>query len=121
MQFALRQLVRCTELCMACHEAMGEGLGSGSLKPYVCEKPLCLYQYLSLGFGPSIEHEIINNPLVVDVLVSLAYSAVISGRIRDFPLALSVTVPNLNKVSQGAVVRVDEGFTSMKEPPGNEV
>ena len=121
MQFALRQLVRCTELCMACHEAMGEGLGSGSLKPYVCEKPLCLYQYLSLGFGPSIEHEIINNPLVVDVLVSLAYSAVISGRIRDFPLALSVTVPNLNKVSQGAVVRVDEGFTSMKAPPGNEV
>ncbi|GJN85066.1 hypothetical protein PLIIFM63780_008630 [Purpureocillium lilacinum] len=120
MQFALRQLVRCTELCMACHEAMGEGLGSGSLKPYVCEKPLCLYQYLSLGFGPSIEHEIINNPLVVDVLVSLAYSAVISGRIRDFPLALSVTVPNLNKGNKGVQLPSYLRFRFLQGAPGKE-
>ncbi|UNI19842.1 E2 ubiquitin-conjugating enzyme [Purpureocillium takamizusanense] len=121
MQFALRQLVRCTESCVACQESMGEGLGSGCLKPYVCEKPLCLYQYLSLGFGPSIEHEIINNPLVVDFLVSLLYSAVMTARIREVPLALAVKVPNVNKAARGAVVRVNETFTSVRVPFGNEI
>ncbi len=44
-----------------------------ALKPYVCDKPLCLYQYMSLGFGPSIEHEIISQPYVVDLLTTFCY------------------------------------------------
>lgn len=53
-QFALMYLVRCTEFCLVCHDRItGE---FEALKPYVCEKPLCLYQYMSLGFGPSVEH-----------------------------------------------------------------
>ena len=46
-----------------------------ALKPYVCSKPLCLYQYMSLGFGPSVEHEIATQPYVVDLLVSFAYTS----------------------------------------------
>lgn len=53
-QFALRYLVRCTEYCLVCHDKLSNEFEA--LKPYVCDKPLCLYQYMSLGFGPSIEH-----------------------------------------------------------------
>lgn len=44
MQYTLRHLVLCTEFCLVCHckiEASFE-----ALKPYVCDKPLCLYQYM---------------------------------------------------------------------------
>jgi ubiquitin-conjugating enzyme E2 Q len=77
-QFAMRYLVRCTEFCLVCHDRLtGE---FEALKPYVCDKPLCLYQYMSLGFGPSIEHEILTQPFVVDLLVSFCYAAtVVSG------------------------------------------
>lgn len=92
MQVALRQFVRCTEFCMVCYMALEDG--PGSLKPYVCDKPLCLYQYLSLGFGPSIEHEIINSPRVVDLLISFFYSAVWDGQLREFPTVLPLKVPN---------------------------
>lgn len=61
-QFALRYLVRCTEYCLVCHDKLRDEFEA--LKPYVCDKPLCLYQYMSLGFGPSIEHgESYNPPL----------------------------------------------------------
>lgn len=53
-QFALMYLVRCTEFCLVCHDRMSGEFEA--LKPYVCDKPLCLYQYMSLGFGPSVEH-----------------------------------------------------------------
>jgi ubiquitin-conjugating enzyme E2 Q len=77
-QFAMRYLVRCTQFCLVCHDRLtGE---FEALKPYVCDKPLCLYQYMSLGFGPSIEHEILTQPFVVDLLVSFCYAAtVVSG------------------------------------------
>jgi ubiquitin-conjugating enzyme E2 Q len=77
-QFAMRYLVRCTQFCLVCHDRLtGE---FEALKPYVCDKPLCLYQYMSLGFGPSIEHEILTQPFVVDLLVSFCYVAtVVSG------------------------------------------
>ena len=72
-QFLLRYLTRCTEFCLVCHDRIKEDFGA--LKPYVCEKPLCLYQYMSLGFGPSIEHEILTQPYVVDLLVSFCYAS----------------------------------------------
>lgn len=78
-QFSLRYLVRCTEYCLVCHDKIEEQFDA--LKPYVCSKPLCLYQYMSLGFGPSIEHEILTQPYVVDLLVSFCYaSAMVSYR-----------------------------------------
>ncbi|PNH36568.1 hypothetical protein BJF96_g261 [Verticillium dahliae] len=68
MQFALRYLVNCTKYCMVCHLKTSDAFAA--ITPYVCDNPLCLYQYMSLGFGPSIEHEIISQPLVVDLLIS---------------------------------------------------
>jgi ubiquitin-conjugating enzyme E2 Q len=73
IQFTLRYLSRCTEFCLVCHDRIKEDFEA--LKPYVCEKPLCLYQYMNLGFGPSVEHEILTQPYVVDLLVSFCYIA----------------------------------------------
>ena len=91
MQFALRHLVRCTEFCLVCHckvEADFE-----ALKPYVCSKPLCLYQYMNLGFGPSIEHEIITQPHVVDLLISFCYASSYTYKLRYLPTGMALMVP----------------------------
>jgi len=74
MQFAMQYFMRCTEYCLRCHRKLEEDFGA--LRPYVCSDPLCLFQYLAMGFGPSIEHEILTEPYVVDLLVSLCYAAV---------------------------------------------
>ncbi|POR33901.1 Poly [ADP-ribose] polymerase 8 [Tolypocladium paradoxum] len=102
MQLALRQLAHCTEYCMACHAKLEDG--PGSLKPYVCASPLCLYQYLSLGFGPSLEHEIINSPYVIDLLVSFFYSATKSGLLREFPSGLALKLPVIDEESKKNMV-----------------
>lgn len=102
MQLALRQLAHCTEYCMACYAKLEDG--PGSLKPYVCARPLCLYQYLSLGFGPSLEHEIVNSPYVVDLLISFFYSANQSGLLREFPPGLALKVPTVDKKAKNMVV-----------------
>ncbi|KAL8793832.1 MAG: hypothetical protein Q9195_003557 [Heterodermia aff. obscurata] len=93
MQFSLRHLVRCTEFCLVCHCKVETDFEA--LKPYVCSKPLCLYQYMALGFGPSIEHEIMSQPQVVDLLVSFCYSsAYTSNALKVFPDGMGMTVPN---------------------------
>ncbi|KAF5642819.1 hypothetical protein F52700_3045 [Fusarium sp. NRRL 52700] len=92
MQFGLQRLIKCTKYCVVCHRRV-EG-GFEAVKPFVCESELCLYQYLSLGFGQSIEHEIINNPYVVDLLVSFFYAAVIRSRLREFPRGLGLKCPS---------------------------
>ncbi|KAL9093244.1 MAG: hypothetical protein Q9159_000421 [Coniocarpon cinnabarinum] len=46
MQLLLRHFVRCTEFCLVCHTKLDNQLEA--LKPYVCEKPLCLFQYMKL-------------------------------------------------------------------------
>ncbi len=91
MQFALRHLVRCTEFCLVCHCKVD--MDFEALKPYVCSKPLCLYQYMALGFGPSIEHEIVSQPHVVDLLVSFCYASANYGRLGSFPVGMGLTVP----------------------------
>jgi ubiquitin-conjugating enzyme E2 Q len=91
MQFVLRHFVRCTEFCLICFNKMPDDLQA--IKPYVCDNPLCLYQYMSLGFGPSIEHEILSQPKVVDLLISFCYASARLGRLRDFPQGLSLAVP----------------------------
>lgn len=91
MQFLLRHFVRCTDFCQICHCRIDASLEV--IKPYVCENPLCLFQYLSLGFGPKIEQEVLTQPLVVDLLVGFCYSAAISNRLRELP-SLDWRVPN---------------------------
>ncbi|PNS15126.1 Ubiquitin-conjugating enzyme E2 6 [Sphaceloma murrayae] len=92
MQFALRHFVRCTEFCLICHRRLPGDVEA--LKPYVCSQPLCLYQYMSLGFGPSIDHEILTQPLVVDLLISFCYSSVVGSVMKDFPVGLGLVVPS---------------------------
>ncbi|KAL5413067.1 hypothetical protein PMIN03_001363 [Paraphaeosphaeria minitans] len=91
MQFVLRHFVRCTEFCLICFRKMPDDLQA--IKPYVCEQPLCLYQYMSLGFGPSIEHEIISQPKVVDLLISFCYTSALYSKLNNFPTGLSLMVP----------------------------
>ena len=93
MQFTLRHFVRCTEFCLVCHRKLDSELEA--IKPYVCDRPLCLFQYMSLGFGPSIEHEIISQPYVVDLLVSFCYNSAKMGKLKDFPDGLDLKCPAL--------------------------
>jgi len=90
MQFALRHLVRCTEFCLVCHNKVSTDFEA--LKPYVCSSPLCLYQYMSLGFGPSIEYEIMSQPTVVDLLVSFCYASAKMGKLEHFPDGMNLKI-----------------------------
>jgi ubiquitin-conjugating enzyme E2 Q len=93
MQFFLRHFVRCTEFCLVCHCPLHTT--AEAIKPYVCENPLCLYQYMSLGFGPGIEHEILTQPNVVDLLISFAWAAAKPRRLKQLPLGLGLMVPSI--------------------------
>jgi len=92
MQYALRHLVRCTEFCLVCHDKIQNDFEA--MKPYVCDSPLCLYQYMSLGFGPKIESEILTQPTVVDLLVSFCYSTAEAARLKVFPIGMNILVPS---------------------------
>ncbi|KAK4228501.1 ubiquitin-conjugating enzyme E2 Q2 [Podospora fimiseda] len=106
MQFAMQYLIRCTEYCLRCHRKLEKGFEA--LRPYVCSNPLCLFQYMSMGFGPSIEHEIQTEPYVVDLLISLCYAALrpsyLAGGpqmhcelpIRDLPVGLQLKVADFS-------------------------
>ncbi|KAH7134726.1 hypothetical protein B0J13DRAFT_641358 [Dactylonectria estremocensis] len=109
MQFGLRRLVKCTKYCMVCHQIMNQAFEA--LKPYVCDNSLCLYQYLALGFGQSIEHEIIHNPYVVDLLISFFYAAVMGNRLREFPTGLNLRCVNTGSLRDPAKnIKVDVCF-----------
>ena len=114
MQFALRHLVRCTEFCLVCHckvEADFE-----ALKPYVCSKPLCLYQYMSLGFGPSIEHEIITQPHVVDLLISFCYTSAFCRKLRYLPTGMALMVPAPTLITERPVPDHEYGYPFASVP-----
>ncbi|KAK3344063.1 hypothetical protein B0T25DRAFT_464196 [Lasiosphaeria hispida] len=107
MQFTVRYFMKCTEFCLRCHRRLDKEFQA--LRPYVCSDPLCLFQYMAMGLGPSVEHEILTQPYVVDLLVSLCYAAIQdnpaqhiqAGKsknilpIREFPVGLYLKVPNL--------------------------
>ncbi|THC89050.1 hypothetical protein EYZ11_011507 [Aspergillus tanneri] len=93
MQFTLRRLVKCVEFCLNCYCKIESGFEA--LKPYVCSKGLCLYQYMRLGMGPSLEWEILSQPYVVDMLISFAYARASSGQLTDFPSGLGLQVPSI--------------------------
>ncbi|KAL2195812.1 hypothetical protein P885DRAFT_39439 [Corynascus similis CBS 632.67] len=142
IEFAIRYFVRCTEYCLRCHRRVENGFGT--LRPYVCSDPLCLFQYMAMGFGPSIEHEILTEPYVVDLLVSLCYAAIQpvfhsrgpaspstpgpGFRIRSFPVGLRLQVPDLNNpmarilkarisASGKQIVFEDEGARNLGDRP----
>ncbi|RHZ68802.1 hypothetical protein CDV55_107958 [Aspergillus turcosus] len=93
MQFTLRHFAKCTEFCLVCHCKIRESFEA--IKPYVCSNGLCLFQYMALGMGPSLEHEIQYQPSVVDLLISLTYARAGAGRLTDFPAGLGLKVPGV--------------------------
>ncbi|KAK4101503.1 hypothetical protein N658DRAFT_471396 [Parathielavia hyrcaniae] len=112
MQFAMRYFVKCTEYCLRCHRRLEKGFEA--LRPYVCPNPLCLFQYMAMGFGPAVEHEILTEPYVVDLLVSLCYTAIQPYKvspgynaitpqtklpIRSLPVGLRLLVPDLSNAT----------------------
>ncbi|KAF7902317.1 hypothetical protein EAF00_002220 [Botryotinia globosa] len=118
-QFTLMYLVRCTEFCLVCHDKITGGFEA--LKPYVCEKPLCLYQYMTLGFGPSVEHEIKTQPYVVDLLLNFCYTSACSARIREYPTGMSLSVPSAVVALAGHIVPQDVTLApAVVEQPSND-
>ncbi|KAL4866898.1 hypothetical protein BDV12DRAFT_187098 [Aspergillus spectabilis] len=93
MQFTLRRFVKCTEFCLNCFCKID--VGFEALKPFVCSKGLCLYQYMALGMGPSLEWEISTQPQVIDLLISFAYARAASKTLEDFPTGLQLRVPRI--------------------------
>ncbi|KAI9801480.1 MAG: hypothetical protein M1833_002712 [Piccolia ochrophora] len=118
-QFCLRHVVRCTEFCLVCHCKVDANFEA--LKPYVCSKPLCLYQYMSLGFGPSIEFEITSQPDVVDLLVSFCYASAVFGKLCHFPTGMSLVVPpvssRISKPSQLSLLIKDTKQAALMPEP----
>ncbi|KAI4143156.1 MAG: hypothetical protein LQ340_007094 [Diploschistes diacapsis] len=99
-QFALHRLVYCTDFCLVCWCKTGDDFDA--LKPYVCSKPLCLFQYINLGFGPSIEFEILTQPYVVDLLISFCYVSASARSLKEFPAGLGINVPHPNHFRDSA-------------------
>ncbi|KAK6342802.1 hypothetical protein TWF718_008189 [Orbilia javanica] len=91
MQFFLRHFSRYTDFCLVCHRTVGTDVEA--LEPYVCSTPACLSKYLSSDFGPGIEKDIVEQPYVVDLLVSFCYAAAKHQKLKDFPDALNLKVP----------------------------
>ncbi|KAF2800670.1 hypothetical protein K505DRAFT_228315 [Melanomma pulvis-pyrius CBS 109.77] len=114
MQFVLRHFVRCTEFCLICFTKMPDDLQA--IKPYVCDKHLCLYQYMSLGFGPSIEHEILSQPKVVDLLISFCYTSARLSSLRDFPSGLSLMVPPNVAYDKDYTNTQTQNYVAWKQP-----
>ncbi|KAF3919488.1 hypothetical protein ABW20_dc0100420 [Dactylellina cionopaga] len=92
MQFFLRHFARYTDFCLVCHRRVTSDVEA--LEPYVCSTPDCLSKYLSSDFGPGIERDIVEQPYVVDLLVSFCYAAARHQKLKDFPDALNLKVPN---------------------------
>ncbi|KAI0832972.1 hypothetical protein F5Y06DRAFT_186489 [Hypoxylon sp. FL0890] len=101
LQFALLHLIRCADYCAVCHEKVKGNFEA--LRPYVCSKPLCLHQYMNLGLGPSIDDEIVNQPYVVDLLISFCYASLFTRvqppyrGMREFPSGLGLRVPKIRR------------------------
>ena len=128
MQCAMHYLTECTRYCLVCHRPVDEDFGA--LKPYVCSNPLCLFQYVSFGFGPSLEHEIVTQPRVVDLLVSFCYNAVAPTAvgysravaapcpIREFPSGLRMEVPDFSPTAEKIEGRLSRDTTrfSLADP-----
>ncbi|KAJ3489200.1 hypothetical protein NLG97_g6043 [Lecanicillium saksenae] len=113
MQLALHRLANCTRYCMVCNACLNQSFQA--LKPYVCDKSLCLFQYLSLGLGSSIEHEIINAPYVVDMLVCFLYAALAGSSARELPDGLSIKTAFVDdQWAQGSFVAAVADMGHMK-------
>ncbi|BGP24987.1 hypothetical protein JCM10295v2_003907 [Rhodotorula toruloides] len=98
--YLVRRFVMCPRFCLNCYKRCDEKITS--LKPFVCDNPLCLFQLIQLGLGPSLEHEITSNTAAVDLLVQLAYIGAREGGLKGelLPNGLGLQVPETAKTPE---------------------
>ncbi|GAA5856066.1 hypothetical protein JCM9279_006494 [Rhodotorula babjevae] len=91
--YLVRRFVMCPRFCLNCYKRCDQVITA--LKPFVCESPLCLFQLIALGLGPSLEHEITTNTASVDLLVQLTYIAAKENGLKGdlLPVGLELKVP----------------------------
>lgn len=70
IDFCLSRLSSTHMFCSICHRPVN--LTEVAFKPFVCERELCFMQLTDFGFGTSLEFEIVNNHVELDLLLSLA-------------------------------------------------
>ena len=70
-----------TDHCCMC----GRFLGISGVKPMVCERKLCLFQFIDLGLGSNVVGEIARDPEVADLIISLASIAFGAGFLQPAP------------------------------------
>ncbi|KAL5339044.1 hypothetical protein BJX70DRAFT_364858 [Aspergillus crustosus] len=116
MQFTVRRFVKCTEFCLNCFCKIDAGFEA--LKPFVCSKGLCLFQYMALGMGPSLEWEISTQKEVTDLLISFAYTRAAAKRLQDFPTGLQLRVPPVDKIEDSAAPVTRQDLWQMTEKDG---
>ncbi|KAI9100001.1 hypothetical protein DFS34DRAFT_693661 [Phlyctochytrium arcticum] len=90
VRYMLWRVTMASRYCLVCHKRTHAELNC--MKPFVCESPLCTYQYFQLGLGPSIELEIEKHPTIVDILISLSYVAAVNTTLAPFPFGVGRTV-----------------------------
>jgi len=78
--FALKVLLNGNQYCMICDKK----LAFAGLKPTICSERFCQWRHDQIGLGFSLSAEIINREDIVDLLISMTYSASNAGRIQFF-------------------------------------
>ncbi|KAF2860405.1 hypothetical protein K470DRAFT_258002 [Piedraia hortae CBS 480.64] len=115
MRFVVRRFVRCTAYCSVCHRRINPD--HESIKPYVCDQAICLYQYVALDLGSNIEHEIMTQPNVVDLLISVCYASAKGFTLQLFPDQMGILVPSVTGTENMYEITLDmpqERFTFVK-------
>jgi len=77
---ALKVLLNGNKFCMICDRE----LAFAGLKPTICQQKFCQWRHDQIGLGFSLAAEITNRPDIVDLLISMTYSASNAGRIQFF-------------------------------------
>ncbi|KAI5478234.1 ubiquitin-conjugating enzyme E2 Q [Pseudohyphozyma bogoriensis] len=97
--YLIRRFVMCPRHCLICLKKINTEIVA--LKPFVCDSQLCLFQLISLGLGPSLEHEIKTNAPAVDLLIQLAYASAKENAMKPEmqPQGLSLEVPKVPSVA----------------------
>ncbi|OCH92005.1 hypothetical protein OBBRIDRAFT_791754 [Obba rivulosa] len=93
--YLLRRLTLCARYCPVCHNRLNKDYEV--LRPSVCDRKLCAYQYYIHNRGASLEYEICTNPETVDLLVNFAYVAAVEHGLEEpLPVGLGLRVPKPN-------------------------
>ena len=82
-RFIRRRIVLAPSFCLVCHRPLQLEMVA-SIKPFVCFSPLCQHQFMRVGLGGIFEAEIANAPSVVDLLISLAWSAASANQVKPW-------------------------------------